>query len=41
MSAPRPKPMPVVAVEQPRGQQPVAIPIGRLTKKIQCQLIAW
>ena len=30
-----------VRLEQPHGEDAAATPIGRLTKKIQCQLTAW
>ena len=40
-SAPRSRPMPRSSGSSRVAKTPVAIPIGRLTKKIQCQLIAW
>ena len=41
MSAPSPKPMPSSFSISRIARIPVAIAIGTLTKKIQCQLIDW
>ena len=41
MSAPSPNPMPLSSASSRVASTAVAIPIGRLMKKIQCQLIDW
>jgi hypothetical protein len=41
MSAPEPKPMPLSFGSRRSANTAVAMPIGMLMKKIQCQLIDW